>query len=237
MSVPPNGSLGDFTISPPQNSTVAAYQPVALQNNQTLYDSYGQNHTPLGSSQNAGYHTVVTLSPTSEPNAITGIWQIYSDGNAVYAVPPSGSGIQQQLNSSAIPSSGTYWSQTQTITGAPPITIFYSCPLGSNSIAVIIQLQYTTAALTATTVLVPFLDSSGSPFSITTPTAAFGLNPLISNGSGGAYGSAVGWGISTSTGSLASGVGVYANGVVMNVGKSFSTTSGVTVSATVFGTM
>ncbi len=238
MSVPPNTTLGSFTIAPTPNSSPAEYQGVALENNQTLYDTIGEDHQPPGSTTNAGYHNKVTLVPQAAiPSAVDGIWQMAAYGANIYLIPPNGTGVYQQLNSSALITSGTYWSQSQTISGAPPITMYYYCPLGSSNIVVTVQLTYTTATLTQATVFVPYLNSSNVAFNITAPVSSFGIGILFSNGGGGAYASAIGWGVYSATGSIGSGVGAYINGIVMTVGKSFTTTGTVTVSGSVVGVM
>lgn len=236
MSSPPNGSLGAFTVAPASNSTPAQYQPVALQNNQTLYDSYQVDHVALGAANNSGYHNKVTLTPqTAAPTAIDNIWQIYPQGSNVYLVPPNGTGVTQQLNSSALPTSGTYWTQSETVAGAPPITMYYSCPLGGNAIVVTVQLTYATSVLTQATVFVPYKDASGNNLTIPTPMSSFGIGILQSNGGGGAYAVAIGWGAYTAAGNVGAGIGAYNNGIVLTVGKSFTTAAPVVVSGTVTG--
>jgi hypothetical protein len=238
MSVPPNGSLGSFTIAPVPNSSPSEYQAVALENNQTIYNTVGTDHVPPGSSTNAGYHNQVTFVPqASVPAGVNGIWQVVGQGANLYLVPPNGTGVAQQLNSSAMITSGTYWSQSQTIANAPPITVYYYCPLGSSAITVTVQLTYSTAVLAQATVFVPYLDSSGNAFSITTPTVSFGIGALLSNGGGSAYATAIGWGVFTAAGNVGAGVGAYSNGIVMIVGKSFTTTASVVVSGSMTGVM
>jgi hypothetical protein len=236
MSVDPNGSLGDFVIAPQPDSSPSLYQPVQVANNTTLTTTYQQNHVALGATVNAGYHTVVTFAPISAPTA-NSCWQLYSDGTNIYMLPPIGTGVAQQLNSSTLLASGTYWTQSQTISGAPAINVYYSCPLGASSIVITIQLTYPASTLSSNTIFVPYLDATGAAFSINAPISSFGIGILVNNASGGAYANGEGWGNYTTAGSatVSTGQGAYTNGVVMAVGKTFSTSTTFTVSATVNG--
>lgn len=234
----PNTTLGDYTIAPTPSSSPDKYQPIALENAQTLYDTYEVDHVALGSTQNAGYHNKVTLAPQDAAiPLVAGLWQIYALGSNIYLAPPSGTGVVQQLNSSALLTSGTYWVGASTNIGSGVFSrMYYACPLGSKAITVTIQLTYPSSAVGSFQALIPYKDASGDALTINTPLASSGIGAIQSTG-GGFFATTVGWGTYESAGVASSTVGVYRNGVVIAIGKSSTSSSTVVVSATVTGVL
>jgi len=232
----PNTTLGEYTIAPVSSSTPAQYQAIGLENAQTVYDTYEVDHVPLGSTQNAGYHNKVTLAPQAAAiPLIAGLWQIYALGTNIYLAPPSGTGVAQQLNSSALLTSGTYWVGTATsIGGGVSAQLYYACPLGSNAITITLRLVYPTSAVGAFQALIPYKDASGAALLIPVIMSSFGIG-VIQSTSGGFFATTIGWGSYTSVGTASSVVGVYTNGIVISIGKASTSSSQVVVSAIVTG--
>lgn len=229
MATPPNTSLGEFTLAPQPSSSPATYQPIQLENTATLEATYGEDHVPLGSVTDAGYHKKVTLSPQEEAPTPMGSWQLYADSNNIYMVPPNEGSVPQQLNSTAIPSSPTYWTSTITVNSSLQINIYYYLPLGTNKIEIIIQFNYS-GSTGASVVFIPFKDSTGANL-IFSPTYGLGLLGISSSIKAAPT---IGLAIYPFQGTVQSPANaVYTNGVSMTIGNTVA--SPITVSSHIYG--